>query len=459
MKRMKKVTARAQFETVQSARALNLYSSTSSILIGRRPDDDHGSHGFIGKVIEMSSGTNMLDYGIWVDLSFPHVIGIFGTRGKGKSFTLGVLIECLIQKLALTSGLFPSTAIVLLDVQNQFWTLSNSPQKDLPEDEKHLAKLEQWGLKPAAVKEEDLVLWAPCEQDDHLPDAKVFQISPQQLNVDDWLAILEQERYTPMGQALIELLKKCDDHSPGTLSKNARTATLPSIHPSTIDGLRWRLEAVEEMGLIGEPGVDPQSLLIPEKVSVMLLRNLPENMRALVAGVVARLLATRMSQHHQSRRIKRRRKNHNMDAESCMPERLWLGIDEAHVITPSEGKTPASAPLIDYVKRGRDAGMSLIFATQQPSAVDGKLMSQVDITLTHGLSFDADIQAATKRMPADSGHDYKRNGQQIPSLSGVIRTLAPGEVIVADAESCRTFIGTIRPRLTAHGGNTPPIET
>ena len=38
-----------------------------------------------------------------------------------------------------------------------------------------------------------------------------------------------------------------------------------------------------------------------------------------------------------------------------------------------------TGPLVDYVKRGRDAGLSLIFATQQPSAVNSKLMSQVDI--------------------------------------------------------------------------------
>ena len=123
-------------------------------------------------------------------------------------------------------------------------------------------------------------------------------------------------------------------------------------------------------------------------------------MRALVAGVVARLLAGRMSEYHQASRIARR--SGGPPPVSDMPERLWLAMDEAHVIVPSEGKTPASDPFVDYVKRGRDAGLSLIFATQQPSAVDGKLMSQVDMTFTHGLGFDADIQAATRRMPADA---------------------------------------------------------
>ena len=90
MQRMKKVITQARFEAAQSTRALNLNTSARSILIGRRSDYEQRAQGFIGKVIETSSTASILDYGIWIDLSFPHVIGIFGTRGKGKSFTLGV---------------------------------------------------------------------------------------------------------------------------------------------------------------------------------------------------------------------------------------------------------------------------------------------------------------------------------------------------------------------------------
>lgn len=454
MKMTKKVITQVKFGTSKSSSTLNLDPQTRSILIGRKSDNENLACGFVGKIIESSTGQNMLDYGIWLDLSFPHVVGIFGTRGMGKSFSLGVLAECLAILPDATNGAPPSSAIVLFDVQNQFWTMAHAPKENLSEDIQHLEELNKWGLTPATVG--DLTLWTPCQENDHFPAAKIFQIAPEQLRIDDWLAILEQERYSPMGQALIELLKKCEDHNPSMLAGNAILATLPNFQSGTVEALRWRLEAIAEMDLIGSPGVDVKALLHPGKISVVLLRNLPENMRALTTGVLARLLATRMSEHHQARKVARRTGN---DApNNTMPERLWLAIDEAHVIVPSEGKTPASEPLIDYVKRGRDSGMSLIFATQQPSSVASKLMSQVDITLTHGLSFDADIQAATKRMPADASHEYEYNGQKISSLSGVIRTLAPGETIIADSTSSRIFLGQVRPRLTAHGGNTPPNE-
>ena len=454
MRRTKKVIAKASFETNQTSSTLNLDTSAGSVLIGRKPGGENSACGFIGKMIEVSTGHNLLDYGVWLDLSFPHVIGVFGTRGMGKSFTLGVLAECLAGLSETISGLSPSAALVLLDVQNQFWTTGCSPRKDLPEDAVHLAELRQWGLAPSAVQ--NLALWTPCQRDPHLPDAQIFQIAPTQLRDEDWLAILEQERYSPMGQALIELLRRTDNHTPTILARNAQSTTLPTFQAGTVDGLRWRLEAIAEMGLIGEAGVEVDNLLIPGQMSVILLRNLPENMRALTAGVLSRLLAARMSQHHQSRKVARRR---GSDVpEDALPERLWLLVDEAHIIVPSDDKTPASDPLIDYVKRGRDSGMSLVFATQQPSAVDSKLMSQADITLTHGLSFDADIQAAARRMPADASQEYHRDGQKIPSLGAVIRALAPGEAIVADSASSRIFLGRVRPRVTAHGGHTPPNE-
>jgi DNA helicase HerA-like ATPase len=130
-------------------------------------------------------------------------------------------------------------------------------------------------------------------------------------------------------------------------------------------------------------------------------------------------------------------------------------LDEAHVLAPSDGSTAATNPLIDYVKRGRDAGLSLIFATQQPSAVNSKLMSQVDITLTHMLGFEADLTAAIARMPTLSSVDYDIDNHATGSLADVIRSLGPGECVVADGASSRIFLGRIRPRLTAHGGATP----
>ena len=151
MRRTKKVITQAKFKTDGNSGSLNLDSSSRAVLIGRKPGSGLVG-GLVGKVAEMSSGQNILDYGVWLDLSFPHVIGVFGSRGTGKSFTLGALVECLAGVPEVVSGAAPSAAIVILDVQNQFWTLALSPSADLPEDAPHLAELREWDLPSIAVE-------------------------------------------------------------------------------------------------------------------------------------------------------------------------------------------------------------------------------------------------------------------------------------------------------------------
>jgi len=454
MRKTPKVIIKSKFKTREGSGLLNMDTSSRAVLIGRQLDAGQSTCGLVGKVSEMSSGNNILDYSVWLDLSFPHVVGIFGSRGTGKSFNLGSMIECLAGIPSITDGSVLSNSIVILDVQNQFWTMASSPCESLPEDSSQLKDLSRWGLAPTVVS--NVHFWTPRRNDSGLPAAKVFRISPKQLQVDDWLAILEQERFSPMGQALVDLLRISDDHSPCALANLAQPNTLPSFQSTTIDSLRWRLQATAEMGLVGEPGMGISEFLTPGRTSVVLLRHLPDNMRALTAGVLTRLLATQMNVHHQSRKIARRLGKG--EPKGTLPERLWIIVDEIHIIAPNEGKTPASGPLVDYVKRGRDTGLSLIFATQQPSAVDTRLMSQTDITFTHKLGFEADIQASVHRMPTRNSHAYTYEERKIPSVGDVIRSLDTGEAIVADAASGRSFIEKVRPRLSAHGGNTPIHE-
>lgn len=160
-----------------------------------------------------------------------------------------------------------------------------------------------------------------------------------------------------------------------------------------------------------------------------------------------------MGAYHQRRRVARR--TGVEQSQEILPERLWLFLDEAHVIVPAGQASAATGPIIDYVKRGRDAGLSLVFATQQPSAVDSRLMSQVDFTFTHALGFENDLQAAVARMPTRSTLVYELSSWKLNSMNDVLRSLEPGECVVADAASGRAFVARIRPRLTAHGGNTP----
>ncbi|MCG8608099.1 ATP-binding protein [bacterium] len=455
MIRTKKVITSVSYRTSESSVFLNADSRDRGILIGSRIGESNSISGYIGKVVEQSSGSSLLDYGVWCDLSFPHVIGIFGTRGTGKSFDLGVFVECVSGLEGIVDGPPPQSTVVVFDVQNQFWTLALSPNPNLPEDKHHLANLNLWDLKASTVL--NVRLWLPYGCKSTLPGVLSFRIAPQQLQNDDWLALLELDRYSAIGQALLALLADCGSLEPAELVTALPTSSaLNSFQQSTMDALLWRLQGLAETNLVGLPGIDVEQLLMPGQVSVLLLRELPEGLRSLVVGVLVRIMSSRMGSYHQARRVARRY-DQDMPGEN-LPERLWVVLDEAHVVVPRQGSTAATVPVVDYVKRGRDAGLSMIFATQQPAAVDNRLMSQVDMTLTHALGFESDLQAAIARMPTRTSVTYERGGFQLPSLGDTLRSLEPGETIIADSANGRVFIARIRPRLSAHGGHTPPLD-
>jgi len=452
MQRVKKVITSGKLQTSESAVFLNTDSRNRSVLIGARKGEALSFTGLIGKVCEQTAGTSILDYSVWLDLVFPHVIGVFGMRGSGKTFDLGVLIECIVGCQEVVFGTPLSSSVIIFDLQNQFWTLGLEPNPDLPEDLHHLGILQSWGLCPNSLAQFEM--WLPDGCSTPLLNVQQFRLAPDHLTEDDWLTLLELERYSPMGQALLALLSESADKNPAALAARALPSrSLTSFQQGTIDGLRWRLEALSGSRLVGRPGITEDDFLIPGKTSIILLRDLPDSLQALTVGVLSRLVAKRMGSFHQTQRIARR--YGDTADRGRMPDRLWIILDEAHVVVPGNAITPATAPVVEYVKRGRDSGLSMVFATQQPSAVNTRLMSQVDITFTHALGFESDLQAAIARMPTRNSLSYKLGALGLSSMGDVIRSLDPGEAAVADSANGRAFLMRVRPRLSAHGGSTP----
>ncbi len=429
--------------------SFNVDPRSKVLVVGSR-DPKHRDLAYLGKVYEQSRTGSLLDFSVGLDLSFPHVIGIFGSRGSGKSYDLGVILE----------GVFSSSrndvtdAAIVFDIQDQFWTLAFKPDPELKEDAEHIAGLSRWGIEPEAVS--DLKVWVPQCSDTQVPGAEKFSLAGSQLNYADWLSLLELERFSPMGQALSVVLEASTTRTPEALADLCDAdGLLSGFQQATVDGLKWRIESLESTEIIGATGISVDDLLQKGGLTVVLMRNLSDAVRGLIVGVVSRLVSDRMGRIQQQRKVALRTKSAGLVNSEGLTRRLWLVLDEAHVLVPADGATAATAPLIDYVKRGRDAGLSLVFATQQPSAVNSKLMSQVDLTLTHMLGFETDLSAASARMPTRASVDYDIDSQSVSNISDIIRSLGPGECVVADSASPRIFVAKVRPRSTAHGGATP----
>jgi hypothetical protein len=93
--------------------------------------------------------------------------------------------------------------------------------------------------------------------------------------------------------------------------------------------------------------------------------------------------------------------------------------------------------------RGRAPGVSLVAATQRPSALPGAAVSQADLLVAHHLTAGADIDALRRTRPT-----YLTDiGERLPD--------GTGEALVVDEATETAHTVTVRRRRTPHGGDSP----
>jgi hypothetical protein len=130
---------------------------------------------------------------------------------------------------------------------------------------------------------------------------------------------------------------------------------------------------------------------------------------------------------------------------------VWLFIDEAHEFLPMHEKTPATNSLIQLLREGRQPGISMVLATQQPGVIHRDVMTQSDIVLAHRLTNKKDIEALNEIMQTYLLETIQKSMRELPDLKG--------SGIILDDNSERLYSIRMRPRLTWHGGGAPNALT
>lgn len=120
----------------------------------------------------------------------------------------------------------------------------------------------------------------------------------------------------------------------------------------------------------------------------------------------------------------------------------WLVVDEAHAFFDGV----ASPALRRVLTRGRAPGVSLVAATQRPSALPEVAVSQADLLVAHRLTSERDLDALRAARPS-----YLRRSldERLPA--------ATGEALVVDDATERAHEVRVRERETPHGGDAPTI--
>jgi hypothetical protein len=429
----------------------------NNIVFGRSiKDNDFSKLIYIGKVAENTIGKNYLAADAWLDVTYPHVIYITGTRGSGKSFDLGVILEgisALENESAIQNESQPICSI-LIDTQSQFWTLQYPPIQSVPENKQQLEQLKKWNIRPNALS--NCKLFIPPKTQIITGKESVFHLKPSQVTPEEWCALIREDVYSPQGHIIALTIDAMtgDDYTIEDMIRHASSNVhWPNTQESSRNAVIYKLDDYRRTGLFSSTGLNVKDILVPSQCSVFMLRDLRNEDKSLVTSIIARQLFIIMGEYHKQLKMQKFFKNGEL--EEKLPSKVWLLIDEAHVVAPSGESSPARDVLIEYVKRGRDAGLSLVLATQQPSAIDDRILSQVNITFTHRLTFQSDISSAVNRIPTKLLSKMKLSGVEIKDFGDMLRYLESGQCFLGDHNTSRVVMLNIRPRVTSHGGYSP----
>ena len=395
---------------------------------------------FLGRLYVQMGNTTSLSNNVYVDASTSHVILVSGKRGSGKSYSLGVLAEEIARQ---PEEVRENLSVVIFDTMGIFWSMKypNERQRDL---------LEDWGLKPEGLH---VKVFTPQGKFQEYKEKGIdtdasFAIQPRELSAGDWCGLFEVGLTSGIGVLIERVLQKLKgDYSLqdiiDALQQDERS------DPLTKDALMNRFEAVKHWGLFSAQGSRLRELITRGQVSIIDISCYADwNIKCLVVGLVSkRLFYERMDARKKEELSMIESGVHYFTEEESEMPLVWLMIDESHEFLPREGKTLASDALIQILREGRQPGISMVLATQQPGEIHKDVMTQSDIVISHRVTAKSDIEALNSIMQTYLTSDLLAYLNNLPKLKG--------SAIVLDDNSERMYAFKVRPKKSWHGGEAP----
>lgn len=328
---------------------------------------------------------------------------IFGATGSGKSYTVGVIVEELLEK---------GYPVVIIDPHGEYSTLSQPNDNTVD-----LLKLGNLGLEPRSYP---VKVYKPA----YFGQGNLT-LNFRDLDTD---TIAEMARLTPVMRDLLYLairsIKKSGNYelSFESLSRAIRSiAQQWGFQRRTEITLVRNLTLLNEMGIFGE-GFDPKEIIEPGKASIIDLSiDMEEHIRRIFAGAIMEKLF-------------RARK------EKTIPP-LVVIVEESHRFAPQDEDTYSKTVMRRIAREGRKFGISLGVVSQRIVGLDKDVISQCGTKIILRVDSKTDLDYLKPYIGIASEEDIER-----------IPYLPTGVGIVTGVATRYPVTTVIRPRKSKHGG-------
>ncbi len=373
------------------------------------------------------------------------------SHNSGKSYSLAVIAEGI---KALPKEIGKKISVILLDTMGIYWTMKYPNNKDIK-------LLKEWGLKPEKV---DITIYTPEGHfEDYkakkIPTDKPFSIKPSELNPEDWWNAFELHMNDPLAvyieRIILTLQNKQENFSIKDIIHFIQHDEREEKH--TRQAAINRFTSAEQWGLFSEKGTPIKELVKGGEITVLDMSPyavMPNGwkIKCLAMGFVcSKLFIERMKVRKEEEQQSIQSAIHFVGGKKVKSElpNVWICIDECHEFLPRTGKTGATDSLLTLLREGRQPGIALVLATQQPGKIHTDAMTQSDVILAHKLTAKVDTEALGSLMQS---YLRKSLDVELQYLPGV-----PGACLAIDDVNEKIFPMRVKPKLSWHGGGAPDL--
>jgi DNA helicase HerA-like ATPase len=414
-------------------------------IVGRSEKDikKFGEKGtaYLGKVV-MSAGQNpVLGRKVLMDISKPHVVLVCGKRGGGKSYSMAVILEAFAEQ---PPEIKKRLSVISIDTVGIFWTLK------IPS--KHGAKeLMDWDLQPKGTKVRVLVPKGKLSfyQKKELPVDGAFTLRLSELEVEEWLALFKLTWKDEEGVLLSRVIEKLKNKKKlfsfediyKQIKADKETTKLAK------QGLGNRFKVAKTWGVFEKMGTPLEEIAKPGAITVIDVSSYRqaigmEGTRDIIVALLGKKLFEQRMLYRKEEEISLIKRGIKT---SSMPL-VWMLIDEAHMFMPKGEDNIALNVLLEWVRVGRQPGLSILLATQRPNKLHPDAISQCDLFISHRMTAQPDIQAVAQLRPSYLHQNFDKYYQEMPR--------AKGYALILDDQTERMWLVKIRPRFSWDGGKT-----
>jgi uncharacterized protein len=327
-------------------------------------------------------------------------VAILAKSGSGKSYSVGVLLEEILER---------KIPVVVLDPHGEYSTLKYPNPKDKE-------NLVQFGLKSKGYLKQ-ITEFSPDIKINK--DAKPLKLSNKGLSTNELIHLLP----TKLSSSQLGLIYAAVRNLGGKVNLNEMIFELET---SEDNNSKWTLinifEYLKKLDLFSDNPTLMGEIVQPGKMSIINLKGVNKDIQEIVAYKLAQDL------------FNERKKN-------TIPPFFFV-IEECHNFVPerSYGEAKSSGIIRQIAAEGRKFGLGLCLISQRPSRVEKSALSQASTQIILKVTNPNDVRAIGNSVEGIT----KNTERDLPNL-------AIGTALVSGLTDLPLLVN-IRPRMSKHGG-------